>query len=513
MAIDKLNFSTGAIVNPYEGLTRTLGSFADAAREKLARDELRQDRLAQQEESKRQWDIQNTRAEAQAKRQEDEYQRGVAKDTATSEALSAVLDPKRFQDTKMTGEKNAIVQSLANLSPQDRVIAEQELKAYSPEASKSGWLSSALTGSNVDQSKVLGTQSSLLSMKLNDPNSAEFRAKQAAERAEKAWEIGQREAAAVRAESRADAKEANKVKSMFDVLSVRNTTPTQTVTNEAVIKNIADKQSKFGDAYVDRYGQNAAGIKNIEDTIAKVQADTRIAPATKELQIKSLTDSLNAQLKGVEHYALGKSGMGKDLKEIPDKVYGTADTKISKEDYVAAIRKELGSKPSAEAVALATQEIKARYPDADKSVAGYNAIASALGGTPITTGDAKVAEFNAKMAGELAKAGKGKSKESYNSIDKTVKALDSLYNEYDDPDLLVGQGAADTIKTQMASIQAKYGVSDDLLASQIAKAGPVYNDAFMGVNEEGLERQTENLVRAIKGLPPLGANDKLAREK
>lgn len=141
-------------------------------------------------EEKKRWDITNARAEAQAKRQEDEYQRGIAKETATNEALKAVLDPKKYQESKMAGEQAAIQSSLANLSPQDRVVAEQEIKAnYRPEVSREQWLATALSGDNADQSKVLTTKNALLNMRLNDPTSDEYEAKVKADRAEKEWAI------------------------------------------------------------------------------------------------------------------------------------------------------------------------------------------------------------------------------------------------------------------------------------------------------------------------------------
>lgn len=133
-------------------------------------------------EEKKRWDITNARAEAQAKRQEDEYQRGIAKETATNEALKAVLDPKKYQESKMAGEQAAIQSSLANLSPQDRVVAEQEIKAnYRPEVSREQWLATALSGDNADQSKVLSTKNALLNMRLNDPTSDEYKANYKAE--------------------------------------------------------------------------------------------------------------------------------------------------------------------------------------------------------------------------------------------------------------------------------------------------------------------------------------------
>lgn len=112
----------------------------------------------------------------------EERDRILSKETATNEALKAVLDPKAYQKEKMAGEQAAIQSSLANLSPEDKAIAEQQLKVnYKPEVSREQWLTTALSGDNVDQSKVLTTKNALLNMRLNDPTSDEYKANYKAE--------------------------------------------------------------------------------------------------------------------------------------------------------------------------------------------------------------------------------------------------------------------------------------------------------------------------------------------
>jgi hypothetical protein len=46
---------------------------------------------------------------------------------ATREAVQAQLNPDMYRNSKLTEVDNAIQQGLANLSPQDRAIAEQEV--------------------------------------------------------------------------------------------------------------------------------------------------------------------------------------------------------------------------------------------------------------------------------------------------------------------------------------------------------------------------------------------------
>ena len=455
---------------------------------------------------------------AQAARQEDQYKRELTEKSATNEAVSAMLDPKKYQAGKIAGEQNAIEQSLSALSPAERVIAEQQIKAnYNPAASGAGWLSSTMSNADADQSKLLSTQNSLLNMRLNDPNSEEYKAKQAADWAEYTKKQNYAQGLQTAAENRREAKDAKKVQSMFDLLSVQNTVPTQVIANEAQIKNIGNKQEVFGDAYVKRYAQNAPSIKALENTIASIKADTTRSDESKQIAIDSAQKSLDSQLKGVENYALGIAGMGAQMRVLPEPEYKTVDSKISKEAYITGLRKQLGDKPSPEAITLAYKEIGNRYPDVDPSVLGFNTIAQSYGGNAVTTNDPKVAEFNAKLAADIKKeqikAGAKKvDTGDAGSINKTYKALDNLFESYGSPDV-IGMGQEDNIKLQMAAIQSKYGATDTQLADIIPKLGPIYNSAGVGVDHNKLERNTENMIRALKNMEPLKANEKLAREK
>ena len=53
------------------------------------------------------WDITNARAEDQANREKDKYNRDLLKEAATSEAMQATLDPNKYSQGKILGEQRA----------------------------------------------------------------------------------------------------------------------------------------------------------------------------------------------------------------------------------------------------------------------------------------------------------------------------------------------------------------------------------------------------------------------
>ncbi len=180
------NFDTGAIVAPKVG-----DIFLDFADRQTKQFNTGLDReLAEAKEKKEQtrWDITNKRAEDLAKRQEDEYQRGIAKETATNEALKATLDPKAYQNEKMLGEQNVIAQTLAGMAPEDRAVAEAQIKAnYNPNISREQWLGTALGSVNADQSKVLSTKKNVYDIAANTPGTPEYEAKVKADKELYSW--------------------------------------------------------------------------------------------------------------------------------------------------------------------------------------------------------------------------------------------------------------------------------------------------------------------------------------
>ena len=97
------------------------------------------------------------------------------KELATNEAMRAVLDPKGYQASKMATEQNAIQQSLANLSPEERVVAEQQIKAsYDPAASGKQWLDVAQGAKGVDIGKIFDTKSRQYEIAAKTPGTPEY---------------------------------------------------------------------------------------------------------------------------------------------------------------------------------------------------------------------------------------------------------------------------------------------------------------------------------------------------
>lgn len=134
-------------------------------------------KMAQDEitENKRRWDIANARADAEEVRALDEYNRGVAKEVNTNEALRAMLNPTEYTGSKIAEEQQSIQNSLANLSPQDRAIAEQQLKVgYSPENSGKDWLNYATNATGVDRGRLLDVKNKDYEVKAKTPGTPEY---------------------------------------------------------------------------------------------------------------------------------------------------------------------------------------------------------------------------------------------------------------------------------------------------------------------------------------------------
>ena len=147
---------------------------------------------------------------------QDERDRLLNRETATNEALKAVLDPKAYQQAKMSAEQQALQSTLMDLSPEERAVAEQQIKNnYNKNESSAQWLASALGNANVDQSTLLSTKKSVYDIAASTPGTPEFQAKIAADRAEKRWAsdlaFGKQKAAALFSDAlsqkREDAKE------------------------------------------------------------------------------------------------------------------------------------------------------------------------------------------------------------------------------------------------------------------------------------------------------------------
>ena len=124
----------------------------------------------------------DVRAETELGMQQAERDRVNQERTATNNALQAVVNPTKYGANKMAGEQAAIQQTLASMSPEDRVVAEQQIKAnYDPMASQKGWLDAAINATGVDIGRVLDVKNKDYEVKAKTPGTPEYIAAQNAQ--------------------------------------------------------------------------------------------------------------------------------------------------------------------------------------------------------------------------------------------------------------------------------------------------------------------------------------------
>lgn len=182
------DFSSGRIDVPDVG--GILMEFADRQANRADKELDKAVKQQQLKEEQRRWDITNSRADALAKRQEDEYNRALSEKNATNEAYRVLMNKDQYANEKMAAEQKAIQESLAMLTPEERAEAEQGLKIYyNPEVSRQQWIDNAISGPNVDQSKVLAMKTNLYNIAANTPGTPEYQAKIDADREQKKWAL------------------------------------------------------------------------------------------------------------------------------------------------------------------------------------------------------------------------------------------------------------------------------------------------------------------------------------
>ena len=191
MALPQATYSYGRNIEAPD-ITRA-GALISNALGGMRERELEQMKLdrqaAQDAENQRRWDITNSRADALAKRQEDEYNRALAEKDATNEAYRVLMNKDQYANEKMAAEQKAIQESLAMLTPEERAAAEQGLKSYNPEVSRQQWIDNAISGPNVDQSKVVAMKTNLYNIAANTPGTPEYQAKIDADKEQKKWAL------------------------------------------------------------------------------------------------------------------------------------------------------------------------------------------------------------------------------------------------------------------------------------------------------------------------------------
>lgn len=167
------DWSSGGIIAPSVG--DVLLDYADRMAKQQNAGLDRAMREQQVAEEQRRWDIANARAQGKEDRE-------LAEKNATQEAMKAVMDPKAYQEQKMAGEQAGIEASLRNLNPQERAVAEQQLKEnYDKNLSREQWFTGAVGNANADQAKVLTTQKAVYDIAANTPGTPEYRARVDAE--------------------------------------------------------------------------------------------------------------------------------------------------------------------------------------------------------------------------------------------------------------------------------------------------------------------------------------------
>lgn len=242
----QLNFSGAATVgsDPVSTTGTILGRYAD----RLAQQEQRDARNQQQLEA----------------RNAAERQR-----IATNEGISATLNPTQFGAQQVATEQAGIAQSLANLSPADRAIAQQQITAnYNPATRGQEVVTAAINNPNADQLSLLRAASSQANINRSNlstaqatPGTPEYQAIVAAKEKERVDILARQKALfdyKNNANAAADQKEANALATVLNQGGVKvpqgtplaavkaiqdNANATQTNANKLKIK-AAEREAK-----------------------------------------------------------------------------------------------------------------------------------------------------------------------------------------------------------------------------------------------------------------------------
>ena len=246
---------------------------------------------------------------------------------ATREAVQAQLNPDMYRNSKLTEVDNAIQQGLANLSPQDRAIAEQEVaRNYNRNASGQFVLDSARANVLADPTTVLGAQANQLNLRLKDPNSAEYKAAQQAE-----WDAAKRkmdynhglDIAKINMQERKQVEEGNRLAKLLGV----GNTKTVTSNNQANIDEATRKNASLA------YGQEQYGKEY-----------GRLAETTPMLEGETM-DAYGARLDAMTKNNLGISFANKitdyALVDVPELKQTTREVMLTPQEYSNVIYKQL----------------------------------------------------------------------------------------------------------------------------------------------------------------------------
>ena len=465
------------------------------------------------EKDQKRWDITNARADAQEKRAADEYERQIREKQATNDAVRAAIDPNGYKASKIAGEQKAIEASIANLSPEEQIIARAEIaKNYNPEVSGQQWVDVASNAQGVDVGKVLDTKSRQYEIAAKTPGTPEYIAAKKAELdlyKEKAGiESGIRRADARFEKDLAYEFEGKKVKGMLDALNVDSTKTEEYVKNDALRKNIAGKQEVYGETYTSEINKVLPEIESINKNTAALKGrltGNEVRDRGLLMSIKANEDKLAGIYNTIDKTSLGKSGMGSEVKEVPEEEKGTRDAVKTKAEFTKDMLKALGPNPSAEAVTIATQEIEKRYPKVNLSVEGYNQLAEQYCCNSIKTNDPAVAKENADAAVQVHKEKLNKQLMlNPISVDDTNRSLDELF-KISSPDV-IGTGDEYDLRNKIYSLKAQYQIPDKQMASIIDQSRGTYLSPWLGRVDEGTDgkfvKEIEQKLQALKPNKP-----------
>ena len=331
---------------------------------------------------------------------------------ATREAVQAQLNPDMYRNSKLTEVDNAIQQGLANLSPQDRAIAEQEVaRNYNRNASGNYVLDSARANVLADPTTVLGAQANQLNLRLKDPNSAEYKAAQQAD-----WDAAKRkmdynldlDMTKLIAQELSQLAEGDMLAKLLGV----GNTKTQVSTNQGDID--AANKSNAGRAYAqEQYGKEYG----------------RLAETTPMLEGETM-DAYGARLDAMAKTNIGIGAGNKitdyALVDVPELKETTRETMMTPQEYSNTIYKQLVNTPVTPATINQMNSVIKNYTDAynNQNKAGsdlaiksatlndYKAIIDANGGNSkdITTIDgakAKLKEIETRIKANSKNTGGG----------------------------------------------------------------------------------------------------------
>lgn len=345
-------------------------------------------------------------------RQEGRVVDELSRAQATREAVQAQLNPDMYRNSKLTEVDNAIQQGLANLSQQDRAIAEQEVaRNYNRDASGNYVLDSARANVLADPTTVLGAQASQLNLRLKDPNSAEFKAAQQAE-----WDAAKRkmdynhglDMAKLSAQEQRQLADGDRLAALLNV----GNTKTQVSTNQGDID--AANKSNAGRAYAqEQYGKEYG----------------RLAETTPMLEGETM-DAYGARLDAMTKHNLGISFANKitdyALVDVPELQQTTREVMLTPQEYSNVIYKQLEGNSVTPAMLNQANNVIKNYTDAytkqnkvnsesainSATLDNYKAIIDANGGNSknITTIDgakAKLKEIETKIKANSKNTGGG----------------------------------------------------------------------------------------------------------